>query len=117
MNETNSKSPKRKHPDNTDPFCQLVGSRIRALRLRKGFSLRAFGTTIQTNPWHLMAIEHGRTAPTVAILSRIARGLGVRSTDLLRSPKPSLVEKFYATLGRRPKLVPIAKHILSARPS
>jgi transcriptional regulator with XRE-family HTH domain len=64
-----------------------------------------------------MAIEHGRTAPTVAILARIAKGLGVRSTDLLGSPKPSLVEKFYTTLGRQPKLVPIAKRLLSARPS
>lgn len=53
------------------------GARLRAARVAAGLSLRDLAPLIGTSAQRLSAYETGRTAPTVHILGRIERVLGV----------------------------------------
>ena len=63
-----------------------VGTRIRALRKRKGVSLRELGTVANLSPSTISAIERGLSAPSVGTLQRLAAGLGATVPELLGTP-------------------------------
>jgi transcriptional regulator with XRE-family HTH domain len=73
-----------------------LGKRLRSLRTEVGFTLRrlaeesgvAFGT--------IQKIESGAISPTVGILLKIARGLGVRITTLLEEGREARSVQFTA---------------------
>lgn len=62
---------------------QAFGRRVRLLRTERGLSLRGFALMTAVDKSHLLAIEHGRTAPTLDTIERIAGGLDVPMSYLL----------------------------------
>lgn len=59
-----------------------VGKAIRAARHATELTLEDLAERAHLSPQHLIDIEHGRTNVTLASLTGIARGLGVRLRDL-----------------------------------
>jgi transcriptional regulator with XRE-family HTH domain len=66
----------------TDPAA--VGSRVRALREAMGFSLRDLADRSGVSAPMLSQVERGETSPTLSIASRIAGGLDLSLSQLLR---------------------------------
>jgi transcriptional regulator with XRE-family HTH domain len=61
-----------------------VGPRIRALREAEGLSLRDLGDRSGVSAPMLSQVERGETSPTLAVAGRIAAGLELRLSQLLR---------------------------------
>ena len=61
-----------------------IGQRIRALRDAIGLSLRDLAERSGVSAPMLSQVERGETSPTLAIASRIAAGLDLRLSQLLR---------------------------------
>jgi len=69
-------------PDLYDPTA--VGPRVRALRDAMGLSLRELALRCGVSSAMLSQVERGETSPTLAVASRIAAGLDLRLSQLLR---------------------------------
>ena len=63
----------------------LVGKSLRALRIRKGYSLERLAAASQVSRAMLSQIELAQSAPTITILWRVASALGVPFSALLGS--------------------------------
>src|SRR5256884_6562203 len=61
-----------------------IGSRVRALREAMDLSLRELGERAGVSAPMLSQVERGETSPTLAVASRIAAGLGLSPSPLLR---------------------------------
>jgi transcriptional regulator with XRE-family HTH domain len=61
-----------------------VGPRVRALRESEGLSLRDLAERSGVSAPMLSQVERGETSPTLAVASRIAAGLELRLSQLLR---------------------------------
>jgi transcriptional regulator with XRE-family HTH domain len=61
-----------------------VGPRIRALREAMGFSLRDLGERAGVSAPMLSQVERGETSPTLAVAAKIAAGLELTLSRLLR---------------------------------
>lgn len=61
-----------------------VGTRIRALREAMGFSLRDLAERSGVSAPMLSQVERGETSPTLAVAEKIARGLELTLSQLLR---------------------------------
>jgi transcriptional regulator with XRE-family HTH domain len=61
-----------------------IGPRIRALRDAIGLSLRALAERSGVSAPMLSQVERGETSPTLAVAARIASGLDLRLSQLLR---------------------------------
>src|SRR5918997_2710163 len=61
-----------------------VGSRVRALREHMGLSLRGLPERTGVSAPMLSQVERGDTSPTLAVASRIAAGLELTLSQLLR---------------------------------
>jgi transcriptional regulator with XRE-family HTH domain len=61
-----------------------VGLRIRALREAEGLSLRDLADRSGVSAPMLSQVERGETSPTLAVAMRIAAGLELRLSQLLR---------------------------------
>lgn len=59
-----------------------VGRRIRAIRERRGLSLRSLAERSDLSVNAVSLIERGQSSPTVSTLHRLAGALGVRIVDL-----------------------------------
>ena len=70
----------------TDFLTQLVGQRIKALRLEVGLTLEALAFQAELSKGHLSKLERGLQSPTVATLDVIARVLEVEVFDLIVQP-------------------------------
>ena len=68
----------------TDPVIAAVGPRVRALREAEGLSLRDLATRSGVSAPMLSQVERGETSPTLQIAGRIAAGLQLRLSQLLR---------------------------------
>lgn len=55
---------------------QRVGPTLRAMRLRRGFSLNDLAELAEISPSHLSRIERGLTVPSYDVLDNIASALG-----------------------------------------
>ena len=55
---------------------QRVGPTLRAMRLRRGFSLNELAELSEISPSHLSRIERGLTVPSYDVLDNIASALG-----------------------------------------
>lgn len=67
---------------------EAVGEAVRALRGRRGITLRELAARLAVSPATVSAIENGKVGLTVARLHQVAVALGVEPTTLLR-PAPS----------------------------
>jgi transcriptional regulator with XRE-family HTH domain len=63
---------------------QGFGARVRALREAGGLSLRELAARSGVSAPMLSQVERGETSPTLAVAERIAQGLGLRLSELLR---------------------------------
>ena len=61
-----------------------IGPRVRALREAMGLSLRELAIRCGVSSAMLSQVERGETSPTLAVASRIASGLELRLSQLLR---------------------------------
>jgi XRE family transcriptional regulator, regulator of sulfur utilization len=68
----------------TDPAIVAVGPRVRALREAEGLSLRDLADRCGVSAPMLSQVERGETSPTLQVASRIAAGLQLRLSQLLR---------------------------------
>jgi XRE family transcriptional regulator, regulator of sulfur utilization len=62
----------------------IVGARVRALRESSGLSLRDLATRSGVSAPMLSQVERGETSPTLSVAARIAGGLELRLSQLLR---------------------------------
>src|SRR5580765_8672349 len=67
-----------------DPTVAAVGPRVRALREAMDLSLRDLAERSGVSAPMLSQVERGETSPTLQIASRIAAGLELRLSQLLR---------------------------------
>jgi XRE family transcriptional regulator, regulator of sulfur utilization len=68
----------------TDAGIVLVGPRVKALREAGGLSLRDLAERCGVSAPMLSQVERGETSPTLHVAARIARGLDLRLSQLLR---------------------------------
>src|SRR6476469_10662197 len=61
-----------------------VGPRVKALREAKGLSLRDLAQRSGVSAPMLSQVERGETSPTLAVAGKIADGLELRLSQLLR---------------------------------
>jgi XRE family transcriptional regulator, regulator of sulfur utilization len=62
----------------------VIGARVRALREAAGLSLRDLGERSGVSVPMLSQVERGETSPTLTVAARIAAGLQLRLSQLLR---------------------------------
>src|SRR6476620_2226307 len=89
MAPTTTKSPKAHDPPAKAPKtpkdpASSVGPRIHALRDAMGLSLRDLGERSGVSPPMLSQVERGETSPTLAVAAKIAAGLELTLSQLLR---------------------------------
>ena len=68
----------------TEPVVAAVGPRVKALREAGGLSLRDLAERSGVSAPMLSQVERGETSPTLATAARIAGGLELRLSQLLR---------------------------------
>ena len=78
-----------------------IGPRVRALREAMDFSLRALAERSGVSAPMLSQVERGETSPTLAVASRIANGLELRLSQLLRLDEADNVSIVRAAERRR----------------
>jgi transcriptional regulator with XRE-family HTH domain len=78
-----------------------VGARVRALREATGFSLRDLSERSGVSAPMLSQVERGETSPTLAVATRIASGLELRLSQLLRLDEDGAVTVVRASDRRK----------------
>src|SRR6478672_1027709 len=68
----------------TDAAILSVGPRVKALREAMGLSLRDLAQRSGVSAPMLSQVERGETSPTLTVATRIAAGLDLRLSQLLR---------------------------------
>jgi transcriptional regulator with XRE-family HTH domain len=68
----------------TEPATVAVGPRVKALREAEGLSLRDLAERSGVSAPMLSQVERGETSPTLHVAARIASGLRLRLSQLLR---------------------------------
>jgi transcriptional regulator with XRE-family HTH domain len=86
-------------PDAIDPA--VIGARVRALREASSLSLRDLALRSGVSAPMLSQVERGETSPTLAVASRIAAGLELRLSQLLRLDEYGAVTVVRAGQRRR----------------
>ncbi|MEA2212962.1 MAG: hypothetical protein QOF83_2910 [Solirubrobacteraceae bacterium] len=71
---------------------EALGARVRALRDAMGLSLRDLATRSKVSAPMLSQVERGETSPTIQVAARIAQGLDLRLSQLLRLDEGGSVE-------------------------
>src|SRR4051812_9563521 len=84
-----------------DPTVAAVGPRVKALREAMDLSLRDLAERSGVSAPMLSQVERGETSPTLQVASRIARGLELRLSQLLRLDEEGTVSIVRAGEGRR----------------
>ena len=84
-----------------DPTIVTVGPRIRALREAMDLSLRDLSVRSGVSAPMLSQVERGETSPTLQVASRIAAGLELRLSQLLRLDEETTVSVVRRGEGRR----------------
>ncbi len=69
-------------PDQLDPA--VIGARVKALREAESLSLRELALRSGVSAPMLSQVERGETSPTLTVAARIAAGLELRLSQLLR---------------------------------
>jgi len=67
-----------------------LANSIRAERARRRISQARLAKSVGCSKNHIVAIEAGRTSPTVELLERIAAAFGVSPCSLIESPQRAL---------------------------
>ncbi len=83
-----------------------VGARVRALREAMGLSLRDLAERSGVSAPMLSQVERGETSPTLAVATRIAAGLELSLSQLLRLDEAGHVVDRAARRGSKPAAAP-----------
>jgi transcriptional regulator with XRE-family HTH domain len=75
----------------TEPAIAAIGGRVRALREAQRLSLRDLADRSGVSAPMLSQVERGETSPTLQIAARIAAGLELRLSQLLRLDEDGIV--------------------------
>jgi XRE family transcriptional regulator, regulator of sulfur utilization len=95
-------SRRREPAHSADPLDPLViGARVKALREAAGLSLRDLAERSGVSAPMLSQVERGETSPTLTVAARIAAGLGLRLSQLLRLDEDGAVTVVRASQRRR----------------
>ena len=78
-----------------------LGARVRALREGMGLSLRDLADRTQVSPPMLSQVERGETSPTLTVAERIAAGLDLTLSQLLRLDEGETVVVVRRGQGRK----------------
>src|SRR6187551_3905563 len=78
-----------------------IGPRVRALREAMDLSLRDLALRSGVSAPMLSQVERGETSPTLQVAARIAAGLELRLSQLLRLDEGGIVTVVRAGEGRR----------------
>jgi transcriptional regulator with XRE-family HTH domain len=84
-----------------DPTIAAVGPRVKALREAMDLSLRDLAERSGVSAPMLSQVERGETSPTLQVASRIASGLELRLSQLLRLDEETTVSIVRGGEGRR----------------
>jgi transcriptional regulator with XRE-family HTH domain len=84
----------------TEPASIAVGPRVKALREAEGLSLRDLAQRSGVSAPMLSQVERGETSPTLHVAARIASGLQLRLSQLLRLDEQGTVSIVPAGHGR-----------------
>jgi transcriptional regulator with XRE-family HTH domain len=79
----NREPPKMPRRSIAAPFALQVGTRIRELRLEKGWSLATLADQSALSKGHLSSVEHGLAAITIQTIERLAEGFGISPMYIL----------------------------------
>ncbi|HEY4897993.1 MAG TPA: helix-turn-helix domain-containing protein, partial [Solirubrobacteraceae bacterium] len=79
----------------------VVGARVKALREASGLSLRDLSDRSGVSAPMLSQVERGETSPTLTVAARIASGLDLRLSQLLRLDESGSVTVVRASQRRR----------------
>ena len=90
------------HLSGQTPAEELVGCRLKELRTRRGYSLRALAERSGLNVNTLSLIENGRTSPSVGTLQLLALALGVPLAAFFES-EPAVKKVVFTPSDRRPQ--------------
>jgi len=82
-------------------FVAAIGGRVRALREAMGLSLRDLAERCGVSAPMLSQVERGETSPTLQVATRIAAGLDLRLSQLLRLDEDGAVTIVRADERRR----------------
>ena len=85
----------------TEPPAAAVGPRVKALREAMDLSLRDLAERSGVSAPMLSQVERGETSPTLHVAARIAAGLELRLSQLLRLDEDGAVTIVRAGEGRR----------------
>jgi transcriptional regulator with XRE-family HTH domain len=85
--------------DPLDPA--VIGARVKALRENAGYSLRDLAERSGVSAPMLSQVERGETSPTLTVASRIAAGLDLRLSQLLRLDEQGAVTVVSAAQRQR----------------
>lgn len=91
-------------------FVTKFGARARELRLEKRFSLTDVARNSGLLPSTVGAIEHGRYAANLRTFAALARGLGVRMTDLINIDQRDDLSSLYEVTRTNPYAVELIQH-------
>jgi XRE family transcriptional regulator, regulator of sulfur utilization len=80
---------------------RVIGARVRALREASNLSLRELAERSGVSAPMLSQVERGETSPTLALAARIAAGLELRLSQLLRLDETGAVTIVRAGEGQR----------------
>ena len=67
---------------------ELVAWNVRRLRVDRGIAQEALAVDAEIDRTYVSRMERGMENPTVSVLERIARALGVPITEFFAVPKP-----------------------------
>jgi transcriptional regulator with XRE-family HTH domain len=95
-------------PDPLDPA--VIGARVKALRESSGLSLRDLTERSGVSAPMLSQVERGETSPTLTVAARIAAGLDLRLSQLLRLDESGAVTIVRASQRQRAEL---SRHTLA----
>jgi transcriptional regulator with XRE-family HTH domain len=79
----------------------VIGARVKALRESAGLSLRDLAARSGVSAPMLSQVERGETSPTLTLAARIASGLDLRLSQLLRLDEDGAVTVVPASARRR----------------
>jgi transcriptional regulator with XRE-family HTH domain len=93
------RTPRAEADDQLDPA--VIGLRVKALREAEGLSLRDLAVRTGVSAPMLSQVERGETSPTLTVAGRIAAGLELRLSQLLRLDEQGAVTVVRAGERRR----------------
>jgi len=81
---------------------KLVAWNLRRLRVARGIAQEALAVDAEIDRTYVSRLERNMENPTVAVLERLSRALGVEIVELFARPKPGSRPSQILPKGRKP---------------